>query len=67
MSTATSVSWSNLTLIHNKTNKHILSSLTGAVNAGEFLTIMGQSGAGKSSLLSILTGRITNRTSGFTL
>jgi len=28
---------------------------------------MGQSGAGKSSLLSILTGRITTRTAGFTL
>ena len=28
---------------------------------------MGQSGAGKSSLLSILTGRITKRTNGFTL
>ncbi len=28
---------------------------------------MGQSGAGKSSLLSIMTARITSRTSGFTM
>jgi ABC-type multidrug transport system ATPase subunit len=34
---------------------------------GEFLTIMGRSGAGKSSFLSILTGRLTAKTKGFRL
>lgn len=61
------IEWKHLSLIHNKTNKHILSNLSGSVNCGQFLTIMGQSGAGKSSFLSILTARMTQRTSGFTL
>ena len=67
MTTTNSLSWEGLSLTHNKTNKSILSSLDGKVNCGEFLTVMGQSGAGKSSFLSILTARITQRTRGFTV
>lgn len=67
MSTADSIEWHNLSLIHNKTQKKILDNLNGRVYCGEFLIIMGQSGAGKSSFLSILTARITSRTPGFTV
>jgi len=67
MSTASSIEWKDLGLVHNKTKKKILSNLNGKVNSGEFLTIMGQSGAGKSSFVSILTARITSRTAGFTV
>lgn len=67
MTTASSLRWERLSLIHNKSNKNILSSLEGEVSCGEFLTVMGQSGAGKSSFLSILTARITSKTSGFTI
>lgn len=67
MGDVSNIQWRNLGLIHNKSNKNILAGLNGSVNSGEFLTIMGQSGAGKSSLLSILTARMTTRTAGFTL
>eukprot|EP00171_Calliarthron_tuberculosum_P011662 IDg11662t1 len=40
--------------------KKILSSITGGVRSGQILAIMGSSGAGKTSLLSLLAGRITN-------
>lgn len=65
MTSATSLEWNNLGLTHKKTKKKILNNLSGRVNCGEFLTIMGQSGAGKSSFLSILTARITSRSAGF--
>ncbi len=51
--------WKNVNLTHNPTDKAILKNLNGSVKSGELYCIMGQSGAGKSSLLSILTGRIT--------
>ena len=59
--------WNELNLTHNPTKKTILKDLSGQVKSGELFTIMGQSGAGKSSLLSILTGRITHRTRDFSM
>lgn len=39
--------------------KVILNSMSGYVNAGSMLAVMGSSGAGKTSLLNLLAGRIT--------
>lgn len=67
MSKADVLSWKNVNLKHTPTDKAILKDLNGSVKTGELLCIMGQSGAGKSSLLSILTGRITSKTKNFSL
>ena len=59
--------WNDINLTHNASEKTILKDLNRQVKSGELFTIMGQSGAGKSSFLSILTGRITHRTRDFSL
>lgn len=41
--------------------KQILQSMSGAVRAGSMLAVMGSSGAGKTSLLNLLAGRITSK------
>lgn len=41
--------------------KPILQSMSGAVRAGSMLAVMGSSGAGKTSLLNLLAGRITSK------
>lgn len=65
MSQNISLQWFDVSLEHRKTKKKILSGLNGKANSGDFLTVMGQSGAGKSSFLSIITARITPKTSDF--
>lgn len=56
--------WENLTykvdvtLNKQKTEKTILSQLSGAALPGEVLAIMGPSGGGKTSLLNVLAGRV---------
>jgi len=45
------------------TTKHILKDLNGSVEPGEFLVILGPSGAGKTSLLHSLAGRIPRKSS----
>ncbi|XP_052756061.1 ATP-binding cassette subfamily G member 4-like isoform X2 [Galleria mellonella] len=52
-----------ITNINNIRRKCILNNLSGTFNAGELTVIMGQSGAGKSSLMDILAG-YTKPTSG---
>lgn len=42
------------------TSKTILHSISGSVRAGTMLAVMGSSGAGKTSLLNLLAGRITS-------
>ena len=59
--------WKSVNLTHNPTKKPILRDLNGSIKSGELFCIMGQSGAGKSSFVSILTGRITKKTKNFTL
>jgi ATP-binding cassette, subfamily G (WHITE), eye pigment precursor transporter len=53
--------WRNLTYVSVATkkapSKTILNSVTGVVRPGEFLAIMGPSGAGKTSLLTTLSGK----------
>lgn len=51
----------NLTKIYN--NKKVLNNITFSVNDGEFLSILGFSGCGKTTLLKILIG-LENATSG---
>lgn len=38
--------------------KHILKGVSGAVESGQILAIIGSSGAGKTSLLDILVGKV---------
>lgn len=38
--------------------KYILNGITGSVHPGEVLALMGPSGGGKTSLLSLLSGRV---------
>ena len=50
--------WDHLTLTHTETQTCILKDCSGLVSSGMFMAIMGASGAGKSSLLSIITARL---------
>lgn len=42
-----------------ETSKQILSNISGSVRSGQMLAVMGSSGAGKTSLLNLLAGRVT--------
>lgn len=44
--------------------KHILKGVSGCVKPGQLLAILGPSGAGKTSLLNLLAGRIQGKTGG---
>ena len=44
--------------------KHILHGINGTVNPGEVLALMGPSRSGKTMLLSLLEGRVTNANQG---
>jgi len=48
--------------LRKKTDKKILNGITGCVKSGEMLAILGSSGAGKSSLLNVLSGRYNEGT-----
>jgi ABC-type multidrug transport system ATPase subunit len=57
--------WTDVCLqvpVDKKENKQILKNITGNVRAGEIVAIMGGSGAGKSSLLNTLAGRLDANT-----
>lgn len=55
--------WENLSYTVNKgkETKHILKSISGFANSGEMLAILGESGSGKTSLISILSGRLSSQ------
>ena len=56
-------SWNNVCLsipIKKEKPKVILQDITGKIKAGQVVAIMGGSGAGKSSMLNTLAGRISN-------
>jgi len=44
--------------------KHILHGITGSVDPGEVLALMGPSGGGKTTLLNLLSGRVDTRDHG---
>jgi ABC-type multidrug transport system ATPase subunit len=59
-----SLTWENLSYVipakkKEEADKVILSGMNGAVHAGETVAILGGSGAGKSSLLNCISGRLS--------
>lgn len=56
------MSWEDLhfSVKQKKQTKTILDGITGEVKSGQMLAIMGASGAGKTSLLNLLAGRLTS-------
>lgn len=55
-----SLSWNELSykVTHEKTTTHVLKNVSGFANPGEILAIMGSSGCGKTTFLSILSNQI---------
>lgn len=51
------IQWTKISMVIKKTKVSLLSDLNGQVSSGEMLCVMGQSGAGKSSFLSIMSSR----------
>ncbi|CAN0188225.1 unnamed protein product, partial [Ectocarpus sp. 4 AP-2014] len=59
------VSKTKASLMGGKTGvKHILRGVSGAVESGQILAIIGSSGAGKTSLLDVLVGKVSAGTKG---
>ncbi len=56
--------WSNLKITATKTQKAILDNLSGEVQAGRSLAIMGSSGAGKTTFLNYLSKKMGNSSVG---
>lgn len=53
-----SLSWYNIGYTVDKNKKRILNNISNSVHSNQLTAIMGPSGAGKTSLINILTGRI---------
>lgn len=49
------IAWTDLNLTEKQTGKNILNQMSGEILNGDFVTIMGSSGAGKSTFLSLVT------------
>ena len=58
------IKFSNVSLIYPHSTKTILENLTLEVQEGEMLLVMGQTGAGKSSLLRLINGLVPHHTGG---
>jgi len=52
-----SIQFENLGLVIGKTNKSILSGVTGTFHHSRLIAVMGPSGSGKSTFLNVLTGK----------
>lgn len=51
----------NMTVGMGKERKNILNDISGSMKGGEVCALMGPSGAGKTSLLNVLAGRVRSR------
>jgi ABC-type multidrug transport system ATPase subunit len=51
----------NMTVDMGKEKKNILNDISGSLKGGEVCALMGPSGAGKTSLLNVLAGRVRSR------
>ena len=55
------IEWTNIKVTVPKGGKVILDNVSGRALAGQFLAVMGSSGAGKTTFMNVLTRRNINR------
>lgn len=58
------ITFTNVSLIYPNSERTIIENASFSVNEGEFVLLMGHTGAGKSSVLKLINGLVPHHTGG---